>query len=313
MYCKQIQSSSSSQTIWKYDVFLSFRGEDTRNNFTDHLFGALYEKGFVIFKDDIKLTKGGDIFTELLQAIEESQILIVVFSKNYASSKWCLQELAKIADCINVQGQKVLPIFYDVNPSDVRRQSGNYEKAFAKHEERFKDHIEMIQTWREALSQVASLSGWDISNKDAYKSFDIDSICTIVEKFYPMDFSEQEKINLRFQLQHFITDARQESNLKNLSTIQELCSCLAATKKSEVYYLFDRLFRLIMTLPVSTATSERSFSAMKIIKTRLRNKMEADYLADSMIVHIERDIATSFSSDSLIDDFKSLKERRAAL
>nr|KYP45771.1 hypothetical protein KK1_032698 [Cajanus cajan] len=82
---------------------------------------------------------------------------------------------------------------------------------------------------------------------------------------------------------------------------------LATTKKSKVYYLIDRLLRLIMTLPISTATTERSFSAMKIIKTRLRNKMEADFLADSMIVYIERDIATSFSSDSIIEHFKSLK------
>ncbi|XP_020239775.1 uncharacterized protein LOC109818657 [Cajanus cajan] len=91
--------------------------------------------------------------------------------------------------------------------------------------------------------------------KDAYKAFNIEDICTLVDKYYPMDFSEQEKINLHFQLQHFIVDARQDSNLKNLSTMQELCTCLATTKKSEVYYLIDRLLRLIMTLPVSTATT----------------------------------------------------------
>nr|KYP39172.1 hypothetical protein KK1_039536 [Cajanus cajan] len=104
--------------------------------------------------------------------------------------------------------------------------------------------------------------------KDAYKAFNIENICTLVGKYYPMDFSEQEKVNLHFQLQHFIVDARQDSNLKNLSTMQELCTCLA---------LIDRLLRLIMTLPVSTATTERSFSTMKIIKIRLRNKMEADF------------------------------------
>ena len=94
--------------------------------------------------------------------------------------------------------------------------------------------------------------------------------------------------------------------------MQELCTCLATTKKSEVYYLIDRLLRLIMTLPVSTATTERSFSAMKIIK-KLRNKMEDEFLASTMIIYIERDIATSFSFDSIIEDFKSLKERRGTL
>ncbi|XP_057450973.1 disease resistance protein Roq1-like isoform X2 [Lotus japonicus] len=167
MDCKGIQSSSSSWMIWKYDVFVSFRGEDTRNNFTDHLFGALHTKGFVIFRDDRELRKGGSISTELLQAIEGSRILIVVFSKNYASSTWCLQELAKIADNVEVS-QTVLPIFYDVSPSEVRKQTGNYGKAFVEHEERFRDNLEMVQTWRDALTRVANLSGWDVSDKPQY-------------------------------------------------------------------------------------------------------------------------------------------------
>jgi len=96
--------------------------------------------------------------------------------------------------------------------------------------------------------------------KDTYKAFNIDKICTLVDKYYLMNFNEQEKINLNFQLQHFIIDARQDSNLKNLSTMQELCTCLATKKKSEVYYLIDRLLRLIMTLPVSTSSSFYSYN-----------------------------------------------------
>jgi len=68
-----------------------------------------------------------------------------------------------------------------------------------------------------------------------------------------------------------------------------------------------------MTLPVSTPTTERSYSAMKIIKNKLRNKMEAEFLASPMIIYIERDIVTSFNSDSIIEDFKSLKERKGEL
>ncbi|XP_057424062.1 disease resistance protein RUN1-like [Lotus japonicus] len=161
-------SSSSSCMNWKYDVFVSFHGEDTRNTFTDHLFGALERRSFVAFRDDIKLRKGENISTELLQAIEGSNILIVVFSKNYASSTWCLQELAKIADCIEVPGQTVLPIFYDVTPSEVRKQTENYGKAFLEHEQRFKQHLQMVQSWREDLARVANLSGWDISNRPQY-------------------------------------------------------------------------------------------------------------------------------------------------
>ena len=148
-------------------MFVSFRG-DTRNNFTDHLFAALHKQGIFAFRDDTKLKKGETISVELLQAIEGSQVLIIVFSKNYASLTWCLQELAKIADCIHVPGQCVLPIFYDVDPSEVRKQSGNYENAFVEHEERFKEDAEMmaqVQRWRGPLTQIANLSSWDLRDK----------------------------------------------------------------------------------------------------------------------------------------------------
>ena len=68
--------------------------------------------------------------------------------------------------------------------------------------------------------------------------------------------------------------------------------------------------RLVLTLPISTATTERAFSAMKVVKTNLRNKMENDFLTDSLMLYIEKDIASTFNLDSIIDDFEDLKERR---
>ncbi|XP_031255494.1 toll/interleukin-1 receptor-like protein [Pistacia vera] len=119
----------------KYDVFLSFRGEDTRKNFTDHLYAALHQKGIFTFRDDEELERGTEISSELLKAIEESRFSIVILSKNYASSTWCLDELAKIVECMEVKEQKVFPVFYGVDPSEVRKQTGEFEKAFRKHEE----------------------------------------------------------------------------------------------------------------------------------------------------------------------------------
>ena len=148
-----------------YDVFVTFRGEDTRFNFTDHLFAALQRKGIFAFRDDTKLQKGESIAPELFHAIQASQVFIVVFSKNYTSSTWCLRELEKILECSQLYGKRVLPVLYDVDPSEVRKQSGNYEKAFAEHEETFKHDCEMVRRWREALTQVANLSGWDMRHK----------------------------------------------------------------------------------------------------------------------------------------------------
>ena len=128
MKCKResLSSPSSSSTHqWKYDVFLSFRGEDTRNNFTDHLYVALQRKDILTFRDE-KLEKGKSI-SDLFKTIEKSQIAIIILSKNYASSTWCLDELAKIVKCREEMGLIVLPIFYDVDPTDVRKQTGTFK------------------------------------------------------------------------------------------------------------------------------------------------------------------------------------------
>jgi len=146
-----------------YDVFVTFRGEDTRNNFTDHLFDALQREGIYAFRDDTNLPKRGSIGPELLRAIEDSHIFVVVFSRNYASSTWCLQELEKILECVNVSKKHVLPVFYDGYPSVVRKQSGIYREAFVK--QRFQQDSKKVLRWREALTQVADLSGWDLRDK----------------------------------------------------------------------------------------------------------------------------------------------------
>lgn len=148
-----------------YDVFVSFKGADTRCNVTDHLYASLKRKGIKSFKDDKNIRKGESIAPELLRAIEGSQIFIVVFSKNYAFSTWCLRELDQILYCALVSGRRVLPIFSDVDPSEVRYQKGRYAKAFEKHEERFKHDLEMVKRWRTALTKMANITGWDLRHK----------------------------------------------------------------------------------------------------------------------------------------------------
>ena len=151
-------SSSSSNHRWDYDVFLSFRGEDTRNNFTGHLYKALRDQGFNTFIDD-SLQKGEEISMELVKAIESSTISIVIFSKKFASSTWCLNELVKIFECRS-NGQLVYPIFYKVSPSEIRKQDGEFGIALAEHEEKLKDDREKVQRWRKTLTEAANLSGF---------------------------------------------------------------------------------------------------------------------------------------------------------
>uniref|UniRef100_A0A7N2MZ71 TIR domain-containing protein n=1 Tax=Quercus lobata TaxID=97700 RepID=A0A7N2MZ71_QUELO len=155
-------SSSSAAARRKYDVFLSFRGEDTRYKFMGHLYEALIQKGIFTFKDDEKLERGEPISPDLLKAIEESRFAVVILSENYASSTWCLDELAKIICCKNETGMTVLPVFHYVEPSDVRKQMGTFALAFAKHEE--KENKERVEKWRDALTQVGSLRGWHLKD-----------------------------------------------------------------------------------------------------------------------------------------------------
>ena len=156
--------SSSSTARYMYDVFLSFRGEDTRYNFTSHLYQALCDKGFNTFIDD-NLQRGEEISTELLKVIELSMISIVVFSKNFASSTWCLNELVKILECRNYE-QLVLPIFYKVNVSEVRKQEGKFGIALTEHEE--KHNKDKVQSWKAALTKATYLAGF--SYKEGYVS-----------------------------------------------------------------------------------------------------------------------------------------------
>ena len=73
-----------------------------------------------------------------------------------------MDELAKIIKCQDEKGLKVLPVFYDVSPSVVRKQTESFEQAFINHQKRFKDDIEKVETWKGNLKKVADIKGWDL-------------------------------------------------------------------------------------------------------------------------------------------------------
>ncbi|XP_019440163.1 PREDICTED: uncharacterized protein LOC109345548 isoform X2 [Lupinus angustifolius] len=177
-----------------YDVFISFRGIDTRSGFTGNLHRALCGKQIKSFMDDKDLEKGAEINPALDKAIQNSRIALVVLSKNYASSTFCLDELEKIMDCSKDKGMLVLPVFYGVDPSDVRYQKGKYADALNKHEARIIDEKEKIEKWRFALKKIAHFSGWHF-NRDRYEYELIDTIVEdIIKKIHRLREGEKEKI-----------------------------------------------------------------------------------------------------------------------
>lgn len=152
-------TSSSVPVSYEHDVFLSFRGEDTRSNFTGHLYTALRNKGIKTFIDD-GLKRGEDISRALFKAIDQSRMSVIVFSENYARSPWCLDELVKILRCRESKRHMVRPIFYKVKPSDVRHLRGTFGEALAQHELDDEHDCKTLRRWSAALSEAANLSGW---------------------------------------------------------------------------------------------------------------------------------------------------------
>ncbi|XP_061360797.1 disease resistance protein RPV1 [Gastrolobium bilobum] len=155
-----VASSSPASFRLRWDVFLSFRGTDTRETFTKHLYDALHGNGVRVFRDDDGLDRGDEIKESLLEAIEDSAASVIILSPDYASSHWCLEELAKICDC----GRLILPVFYRVDPSDVRKQKGPFEEAFRSHIDRFQE--KKVQSWRDAMTKVGGIAGW-VSNHNS--------------------------------------------------------------------------------------------------------------------------------------------------
>ncbi|CAN1245506.1 Disease resistance protein L6 [Linum grandiflorum] len=175
----EVQTSWADQKPAEYEVFLSFRGPDVRESFADCLYSYLVRSKIRTFRDEEELRKGESIGPSLVQAITESKIYIPILTKSYAASKWCLQELAKMVQCWKQgEGHIILPIFYLMNPRDVRHQAGLYEEAFEEHSK--KHDPETVQEWRTALQEVGQMKGWHVTESDGQGAV-IDEVFSKVE------------------------------------------------------------------------------------------------------------------------------------
>ncbi|KOM28220.1 hypothetical protein LR48_Vigan511s004300 [Vigna angularis] len=144
----------------RWDVFLSFRGTDTRGTITKGLYKSLQTRGVRVFLDDEGLERGEAVANGLMKGIDDSAAFIVILSENYASSHWCLEELTKICDT----GRLLLPVFYRVDPSQVRHVSGPFGSGFESHEKRFEKNT--VSKWKEALKKVGGIAGWVFNHSE---------------------------------------------------------------------------------------------------------------------------------------------------
>ncbi|XP_024027465.1 protein SUPPRESSOR OF npr1-1, CONSTITUTIVE 1 [Morus notabilis] len=185
-------------TSKSFDVFLSFSGKDVRDNLLSHLYSALHErKKIETFKDDVDIVRGDKIKESLDKAIQESKFFVVIFSENYASSSWCLNELVHmIQSCASDDiERRILPVFHGVSVTTVRNQEGIYKTKFSELEKRFKEKMKdeiqegkleeawmrQQKNWKEALTSVADIAGYS-TNTIRVESQLVDRIVKDVEK-----------------------------------------------------------------------------------------------------------------------------------
>nr|XP_043625427.1 disease resistance protein RUN1-like [Erigeron canadensis] len=190
-------SNSHQYSSFIYDVFLSFRGEDTRKTFTDHLYTALKQAGLRIFRDDDAIERGRLLKPELEKAIQQSEVSLIVFSKSYATSKWCLDEVLMIMEEYDKSTtsstnkcREVVPVFYNIEPTDVRNQTGYFEEAFKGYDDEVTGETdvqkkmelwEKVNTWRASLRKVESLNGM-VLGEDGFEAECITDIVNVVRK-----------------------------------------------------------------------------------------------------------------------------------
>ncbi|GKD61049.1 disease resistance protein RML1A-like protein isoform X1, partial [Tanacetum coccineum] len=170
----EASSFRSPKNDKKYDVFLSFRGEDTRLTFTSHLNKALKDANLKTFLDDKEIDTGLSLKPELESAIRASRASVMVLSKNYATSRWCLNVLALILEKHRDIDHIVILIFYHVEPTDVRNQQNNYEDAMEDYKKNMAEETnaekkcewaQKIEIWKNALTLVVDLKGKDAAGR----------------------------------------------------------------------------------------------------------------------------------------------------
>ncbi|KAK2632702.1 hypothetical protein EUGRSUZ_L01200 [Eucalyptus grandis] len=172
-------SSLTASTGNCYEVFLSFRGPNTRKGFTDHLYNGLLNAGIDAFRDDDELCQGEDIRPELMTAITNSKILIPILSESYGTSSWCLDELVKIMEGKTNNRQIVLPIFYKVTPAEVKYQKGKFGDEFREREKRLNERSfdrTILEKWKKSLLEVGTLKGYEA------KGYEAELVNSIVQK-----------------------------------------------------------------------------------------------------------------------------------
>jgi hypothetical protein len=138
----------------------------------------------------------------------------------------------------------------------------------------------------------------------AFAAYDKKKLVNLASKFYATDFSSDELARLPWQLDMYICHVRRDGRFTNLKSIIELSAMLVETNKHQQYFLVYKLLKLVLILPVATASVERVFSSMNYVKNKLRNKMSDEYLNNALVTFVERDFFSQVKDEDVIKIFQ---------
>ncbi|CAI9269428.1 unnamed protein product [Lactuca saligna] len=270
---------SSSTDGHRYDVFLSFRGVDTCHSFTDHLHQALIDANITTFLDDEEIETGEDLKLELETAIKASRASIIVLSKNYAFSTWCLDELVLILEQRMTSNHIVIPIFYHVEPTHVRKQQSSFGDAMAKHKQTMEAETnankrsqwaQKLDRWNKALKEVANLKG-----NDVYGRLETEFIEEIVKDIHrrlhvPLRSVWQQLIGMDYDIK-FITSWLKDgsSHMEDILTITGIGGIGKTSLAKHIYDLYWCKFSTSSCVEDISWRCDGKFNGLLDIQTQL--------------------------------------------
>jgi hypothetical protein len=147
---------------------------------------------------------------------------------------------------------------------------------------------------------------------NSFAAFDKASLVKLAQ-FYPNDFSRLELDHLPCQHQLFITDMHEDERFKQVNSLAELSVMLVSANKHTKHDLVCRLLKLVLVLPVATATVDRVFSIMNYVKNKLRNRMGDLYSNDCLVTFIEREFFMQVKDHDTISRYQAMRDRRVKI
>ncbi|GJY49216.1 zinc finger MYM-type protein 1-like protein [Tanacetum coccineum] len=168
---------------------------------------------------------------------------------------------------------------------------------------------EFNDRFSEASTELLRNMAWPC---DSFSQFNTSKLVRLSD-LYPNDFDTVERMELESQLNLYYANVTKDDSFVDLNGITDLAIMMVKKRKHISYPLVYRLLKLALVLPIATASVERCFSAMKIIKSDLRNRIGQGFLNSCVICGVEREALANVNNEDEIKQFPNMTDRKGHL